>query len=47
MAGQDPENRMELLLKLADVIDENAEELARLESLMSASRGGSPSTSPA
>ena len=28
-----PEDRMELLLKLADVIDENAEELARLESL--------------
>jgi acyl-CoA reductase-like NAD-dependent aldehyde dehydrogenase len=36
---------MELLLKLADVIDENAEELARLESSTSASRGGSPSTS--
>ena len=28
-----PKDRMELLLKLADVIDENAEELARLESL--------------
>jgi aminobutyraldehyde dehydrogenase len=28
-----PRDRMELLLKLADVIDENAEELARLESL--------------
>jgi aminobutyraldehyde dehydrogenase len=28
-----PKGRMELLLKLADVIDENAEELARLESL--------------
>jgi 1-pyrroline dehydrogenase len=27
-----PKDRMELLLKLADVIDENAEELARLES---------------
>jgi betaine-aldehyde dehydrogenase/aminobutyraldehyde dehydrogenase len=27
-----PKNRMELLLELADVIDENAEELARLES---------------
>ena len=28
-----PKDRMELLLKLADVIDDNAEELARLESL--------------
>ncbi|HJR95462.1 MAG TPA: gamma-aminobutyraldehyde dehydrogenase [Gaiellaceae bacterium] len=28
-----PKDRMDLLLKLADVIDENAEELARLESL--------------
>jgi betaine-aldehyde dehydrogenase/aminobutyraldehyde dehydrogenase len=28
-----PKDRMELLLELADVIDENAEELARLESL--------------
>ena len=28
-----PKDRMELLLRLADVIDENAEELARLESL--------------
>jgi len=28
-----PKDRMELLLKLADVMDENAEELARLESL--------------
>ena len=28
-----PKDRMELLLKLADVIDENAEEIARLESL--------------
>ncbi|HKY23509.1 MAG TPA: aldehyde dehydrogenase family protein, partial [Gaiella sp.] len=28
-----PKDRMELLLKLADVLDENAEELARLESL--------------
>ena len=28
-----PKDRMELLLKLADIIDENAEELARLESL--------------
>ena len=28
-----PKDRMELLLKLADVIDENAEELTRLESL--------------
>ncbi len=28
-----PKDRMELLLKLADVIEENAEELARLESL--------------
>ncbi len=28
-----PKDRMELLLKLADLIDENAEELARLESL--------------
>ena len=26
-----PKDRMELLLKLADIIDENAEELARLE----------------
>ena len=31
--GKTPKDRMELLLKLADVIDENAEELARLESL--------------
>jgi 1-pyrroline dehydrogenase len=30
--GKTPKDRMELLLKLADVIDENAEELARLES---------------
>ena len=42
-----PKDRMELLLKLADVIDDNAEELARLESRTSASRGGSRSTSPA
>ena len=28
-----PKDRMELLLKLADVIDENADELAKLESL--------------
>ena len=28
-----PKDRMELLLKLADIIDENSEELARLESL--------------
>ena len=42
-----PKDRMELLLKLADVIDENAEELARLESLNVGSLGGSPSTSPA
>ena len=28
-----PKDRMELLLKLADVIEENGEELARLESL--------------
>jgi 1-pyrroline dehydrogenase len=31
--GKTPKDRMELLLKLADVVDENAEELARLESL--------------
>jgi len=31
--GKTPKDRMELLLKLADIIDENAEELARLESL--------------
>ena len=31
--GKTPKDRMELLLSLADVIDENAEELARLESL--------------
>ena len=31
--GKTPKDRMELLLALADVIDENAEELARLESL--------------
>ncbi len=31
--GKTPKDRMELLLRLADVIDENAEELARLESL--------------
>jgi acyl-CoA reductase-like NAD-dependent aldehyde dehydrogenase len=31
--GKTPKHRMELLLKLADVVDENAEELARLESL--------------
>src|SRR5262249_17738071 len=31
--GKTPKDRMELLLELADVIDENAEELARLESL--------------
>ena len=30
--GKTPKDRMELLLALADVIDENAEELARLES---------------
>lgn len=30
--GKTPKDRMELLLKLADVIDEHAEELARLES---------------
>jgi betaine-aldehyde dehydrogenase/aminobutyraldehyde dehydrogenase len=30
--GKTPKDRMELLLKLADVVDENAEELARLES---------------
>ena len=28
-----PKDRMELLLKLADVIDDNAEELTKLESL--------------
>ena len=33
MAAEDAEDRMELLLGLADVIEENAEELARLESL--------------
>ncbi len=31
--GKTPKDRMELLLALADVIDENAEELARLESV--------------
>src|SRR5687768_7738634 len=31
--GKTPKDRMELLLKLADVIDDNAEEIARLESL--------------
>jgi 1-pyrroline dehydrogenase len=31
--GKTPKDRMELLLGLADVIDENAEELARLESV--------------
>jgi aminobutyraldehyde dehydrogenase len=31
--GKTPKDRMELLLKLADVIDEHAEELARLESV--------------
>jgi acyl-CoA reductase-like NAD-dependent aldehyde dehydrogenase len=31
--GKTPKDRMELLLKLPDVIDEYAEELARLESL--------------
>ena len=31
--GKTPKDRMELLLALADVIDDNAEELARLESL--------------
>ena len=33
LQGKTPKDRMELLLKLADVIDEHAEELARLESL--------------
>jgi betaine-aldehyde dehydrogenase/aminobutyraldehyde dehydrogenase len=41
-----PKDRMELLLKLADVIDENSRSW-RLESATSASRGGSRSTSPA
>jgi 1-pyrroline dehydrogenase len=31
--GKTPKDRMELLLKLADVVDDHAEELARLESL--------------
>jgi acyl-CoA reductase-like NAD-dependent aldehyde dehydrogenase len=41
-----PEDRMELLLKLAHDIDDNAEELARPKSLNVGNRGGSRSTSP-
>ena len=47
LARQDAEGPHGVALKLADVIDENGEELARLESLNVGKPWWSPSTSPA